>query len=565
MKYLISFFLVLSSLLSIGQHSAELLDSCNDILLDRGEVYVAFPTQSKAVQEKLYRVLSFDHGSDLTTSLAYIPADMFGKFLEFDIPFQIVDSYYNAELNIKMLTKEAMLTRMGECRDIDWDFYPTYDAYVAMMEQFATDFPELCEFHSLGTLDSGREILALKITDNVSEDEDEPKFLYTSSMHGDELAGYPISLRFADFILCNYDTDERIAEILDNVEIWINPLANPDGAYRNDNSTVLGARRGNGNGRDLNRNFPDPEDGDHPDGQDYQEETVIFMDFAEREQFNMSANFHGGIELFNYPWDTFSALPADVDWWLCLGEAYRDTVHAHAPNGYFTGRDNGVTNGWDWFEVRGGRQDYMIYNFGGREFTLELSDRKLLNSEDLPDIWEYNYRSLLNYLEEANNGLRGIITDDETGEPIEAEVFIDGHDELNSQVHSKLPYGSYYRYLDKGEFFVTYSADDYVPQTLPINMVKGEQSIQDVALSRILSSTAELDAEQINVWMTDTGISIDTDLQNFAVRLLDQNGKTIFATANISTSSVDTPLLPSGIYVVEIIYQQQKRAFKVLR
>ncbi|MBK6966466.1 MAG: hypothetical protein IPH20_21865 [Bacteroidales bacterium] len=66
------------------------------------------------------------------------------------------------------------------------------------------------------------------------------------------------------------------------------------------------ARRYNINGVDLNRNYPDPEDGDHPDGYAWQPETVAFMNFAGQHDFVAAANFHGGVEVVNYPWDTWA-------------------------------------------------------------------------------------------------------------------------------------------------------------------------------------------------------------------------------------------------------------------
>ena len=104
-------------------------------------------------------------------------------------------------------------------------------------------------------------------------------------MHGDELAGYPTMLRLIDYLLCNYGSDDYVDYLVENMEIWINPLANPDGTYRGGNDNVSMSTRSNGGFADLNRNFPDPQDGPHPDGKDYQEETLAFMSLAENVDF----------------------------------------------------------------------------------------------------------------------------------------------------------------------------------------------------------------------------------------------------------------------------------------
>ncbi|MFI1770379.1 M14 family zinc carboxypeptidase, partial [Thalassobellus citreus] len=94
--------------------------------------------------------------------------------------------------------------------------------------------------------------LFVKISDNVTTDEQEPKLMFTSSMHGDEIAGYPMMLSLIDYILTVYaDTGHadyaRVKNLVENAEIWINPSANPDGTYYGsaNNTSVTGARRGN--------------------------------------------------------------------------------------------------------------------------------------------------------------------------------------------------------------------------------------------------------------------------------------------------------------------------------
>jgi len=46
-------------------------------------------------------------------------------------------------------------------------------------------------------------------------------------------------LRLADYLLENYTSDLKVKDLVDNLEIWINPLANPDGTYNSGNSLSL--------------------------------------------------------------------------------------------------------------------------------------------------------------------------------------------------------------------------------------------------------------------------------------------------------------------------------------
>ena len=186
----------------------------------------------------------------------------------------------------------------------NWDFYPSYDVYLEMMYAFEDQYPDLCKVTSIGSTVDGRELLVAKLTDSLTVAQNEPKVLYTSSMHGDEISGFVLSLRLIDFLLKNYESDSEIRSILNNVELWINPLANPDGTYRNNNNSIFIASRYNANWIDLNRNYPDPEDGPHPDGNPYQPETIAFMNFTDSVGFDLSSNFHSGAVVANYPWDT---------------------------------------------------------------------------------------------------------------------------------------------------------------------------------------------------------------------------------------------------------------------
>jgi len=128
---------------------------------------------------------------------------------------------------------------------------------------------------------------------------------------------------------------------------------------------------------DLNRNYPDAEEGDSPDGNPTAIENLVMIDFAAERHFVMSANSHSGAELVNYPWDTWAQLSADNDWWVFVCREYADTVHANAPSGYLTDYNDGITNGYAWYSISGGRQDYMNYFHSCREMTLEISSDKM--------------------------------------------------------------------------------------------------------------------------------------------------------------------------------------------
>ncbi len=470
-----TYLTVTFTLLCIVSQAQNLISEFNssDLFQDRGEIYFMLKNSS-ANTDALTKIISIDKVKDGNV-YAYASMKEFNSLKE-QFNFELVNLPKPGELSIEPVTDDFREV-------LEWDVYPSYSSYLQLMQQFAIDYPELCIIDTIGTSVEGRLLLAARISDNVGIDEDEPEFLYTSSMHGDEITGYVLTLHLIDHLLTNYGSDERVTNLVNNIDIWINPLANPDGTYAGGNNTVYGSTRYNANYVDLNRNYPDPADGPHPDGNPWQAETVAFMNFAEHRNFVMAANFHGGAEVVNYPWDTWSRNTADYLWWHMVSRKYADTVHEYSPNGYFTDLDNGVTNGYAWYSINGGRQDYMNYFQQCREVTLEISSTKLIPANQLIDHWNYNYRSMINYMEEVLFGVRGVVTDSLTGQPLKAEIFIPMHDKDSSMVFSSLPIGNYHRLLKAGTYNITFRAPGYISKTIPaVSVSDGGSTLLNVQL-----------------------------------------------------------------------------------
>ena len=344
--------------------------------------------------------------------------------------------------------------------------YPTYPQYVAMMQHFAGTYPEICRLDTFGTSVQGRLLLALKISKNAHLDEPEASFLYTSSMHGDELVGYSLMLRLADYLLSGYGNDTEVTRLLDNLAIWINPLANPDGTYYPDNDqSVTRSIRQNANGINLNRDFPDPAGGEPDDTTGRARETRAMMELLREERFTLSANIHSGEEVVNYPWDHTYSLHADDDWYRFISREYADEARAVDPD-YMANFENGITNGAAWYIIFGGRQDYVNGYLGGREVTLELSAPFRLESELLDEYWQKNERSLLNYMSQCLYGIRGTVTGRESGEPLRAMIFVENHDSAYSVVFSSAIHGDFYRLIREGVYDLVVSAPGYLNDTI---------------------------------------------------------------------------------------------------
>jgi hypothetical protein len=459
------------------------------------EVYFQFPISTQADLSLLTKIISIDKVTN-NTVYAYANEKEYNKFLEYGISHTVLTS--------PGIVKEVKMSNKPE--DLNsWDSYPTYNAYTAMMTAFQTTHPDICKIIDAGATVKGRHILFAKITRDINARGPKPQFMYTSSMHGNETTGYILMLRLIDTLLNSYGTDTRLTKLVDSVEIWINPLANPDGTYHNEDTTVNGATRYNANGVDLNRNFPDPQAGQHPDGNAWQPETIIMMNLIKANNFTLSANLHTGAQVFNYPWDTWAKLHPDNTWYQFIGRCFADTVHSHAVSGYMTDLDSGITNGNAWYQVLGGRQDYMNYFGHGREVTIELSDAYILAASLLPTYWNYLYRSFLYYIENTYYGIRGTVKD-ALGNPIKAVVTVSNHDADNSQIYSDSLTGSFYRMIAPGTYDVSFSADSFITRT-----------ISNISVSNYVASTYNvvLDPLQPSDVTANVTVSNYSLLQNY--------------------------------------------------
>ena len=525
----------------------------------RGEIYFRFSVNSPNDIKSFTRIVSIDKVKD-NDIYAYANKKGFIEFLKYHFPFTVLRPpgmlLPASEINLYHQKLESKGRKL-------WNFYPTYDQYVNFMYDFANDFPGICKLDTIGISVMGRLLLAVKISSNVQQKESEPRVFYTAAIHGDETTGYVLMLHLIDYLLQNYGSDQNITELINTTEIFINPLANPDGTYFGGNNSVYGAIRFNANFIDINRNFPDPKLGLHPDNENWQCETQAFMTYAQNNKFVMSANFHGGSEVFNYPWDTWERLTSDDLWWQLVGREWADTVHKYGPPGYFTDENNGITNGHAWYEINGGRQDYMNFWQHCREVTVEISNAKLPPANQLDSFWAFNYHSFLNYIEQSHFGFNGLITDSATSLPISAKVFINRHDSDSSEVFSILPSGFFARPVFEGLYDVTFSASGYSPETMNnIAVTNGQTLFINVKLRPYTHGQKEEEIHAVRFYPNPgTGVlemRVPAGLKgDCMISIINNQGKEIFSeNVNLDLDNMIHSLnlkgIPDGLYYLKM-------------
>ncbi len=389
-----------------------------------------------------------------------------GKLQEQGIrPYSIPDQAYEMFLHLQATARD----------DGGWRDYHNYSQVTGYLQNLNDTYPDITELFSIGQTVDGRELWVLRITDNPDVEEDEPEFKYISTMHGNEPVGTEMLLELCDLLLEGYGLIPRYTNIIDNIDLSILPMMNPDG---NDAGT-----RSNANGVDLNRNFPDQYDDpfNTPDGRE--PETAAVMNWTAAENFILSANFHTGALVVNYPFDsnpqgtnTFSPSP-DEDLFVVMSEAY--SIH-NSPmwNGSFY---HGITNGADWYCIYGGMQDWNYVWEGGMEVTVELSNTSWPDGSVLPQLWNDNRESMLSYLEYSLEGIRGVIIDADTGLPIAATVCLEGNPH---ETYSDPDVGDYHRICLPGTYTLVVSKQFYESATIPgVFVMDGMPTEVDVALT----------------------------------------------------------------------------------
>jgi hypothetical protein len=541
--FAVTWLLISTCLVSAQEQLLKSTAAAEHYLTERGEVIIRFVKPANVSLGEIATFLSVDEFSHDTIT-AYANEAGFRQFLTLKITHEV--------LQPPSIHNDGFTPYRYELQN--WpNGYPSYDEYLAIMEGFANDYPDLCRLTEFGTSINSRKLLALKISDNPGIHEGEPVVFYSSTMHGDETVGYVLMLRLIEHLLINYNTDEQVKHLVDNIEIWINPLSNPDGTFFLSDASVAGATRFNSNHVDLNRDFPKLDDVNWISGS-RQPETTAMMNFMVGMGPTLAANFHGGSEVVNYPWDTWSRLHADDAWFRYISRCYADTAHAYGPYGYMTGENNGITNGYQWYQVLGGRQDYVNYMLHGREVTIELSTVKMPAESIVNDYWEYNKQSLLQYMGQALTGVTGEITDSVTLQPLRASISIENHDIDSSFVLSDASNGNYCRLTGTGNYSFIYTAPGYEAKRVPVDVTEGELTLLNVKLAPVMETTGLYPnpfSNLLNTYIAEPGDRLELEFIDMYGRKVKQ------ITMPVQTSGrqeIAVNGLASGVYIVTIKY-----------
>jgi carboxypeptidase T len=127
-----------------------------------------------------------------------------------------------------------------------------------LVQEFADKYPLITKRISIGKSLEGRDIWAIKISDNADNDEiSEPSILFNSMHHAREVMSPEASLDIIETLLTGYNIDSDITKWVDAYEIWVIPMFNVDGNNKMWNYDKWWRKNNRGGfGVDLNRNYP---------------------------------------------------------------------------------------------------------------------------------------------------------------------------------------------------------------------------------------------------------------------------------------------------------------------
>lgn len=125
------------------------------------------------------------------------------------------------------------------------------------LREIHAQHPDITELKSIGKSFEGRDIWAIKISDNVREDELEPAILVNGMHHAREVMTPEITTDMVSYLASNYGKLADVTRWVNDTEIWVVPMFNVDGnnkMWSEDSMWRKNTR--DGFGVDLNRNYP---------------------------------------------------------------------------------------------------------------------------------------------------------------------------------------------------------------------------------------------------------------------------------------------------------------------
>jgi murein tripeptide amidase MpaA len=322
---------------------------------------------------------------------------------------------FSSAANHQRIEKE--IEKPTETCQLQYEYY-NYQDMTDLFYNLEETYPEIMSYASLGETYEERNVWMVKLSDNVEVNEDEPGVLLMGAHHGNEKPSYESLIFFIKHMVENYGkentdddgdgalnediidgvdndgdslvdedpSEDRVREVIDNTEIFVIPMVNPDGVEANTRKNRA-PKEGQANniGVDLNRNyafkwelyniFPgiyndawtsNPESWNYRGGYPFSEkESSAVKDFVESEDIKISLSYHSYGEFIVYPWTHTSQITPHENQFISIGDGISSI------NGYYFYKGRGTILPWPGGII--GTSENWLYGVQDiLSFTIEL-------------------------------------------------------------------------------------------------------------------------------------------------------------------------------------------------
>jgi hypothetical protein len=365
--------------------------------------------------------------------------------------------------------------------------YHTFAEVAHELDSIAIHHPSIAMLDTIGfsTCDS-LPLFAIKLSDNVEMNEDELEVLFIACHHAEEILGVELCMYMIHELTSNYGSDSSMTYWLDNRELWFIPLLNPDGhniVMQGIDTTWRKNKRDNNNndtfdldydGVDLNRNYDfywslggsaNPADEYYRSPASFSEKEIkAIRDFCADHHFVFCNTYHsartGLGEVIYFPWRAGSYRSADYEFILNVADSMSKLIVNDQGNGHYV-----VLPG---IGVDGRARNWLYGVCGTFSYCVEISTTTIQPGSMVDDICQRNSVGAYFLIDRADgSGITGHIYDTETGEPLSAEVVINGYYDHRVPPRSSDPlYGRFTRIVKPGSYDIEVYKDGFTPYYL---------------------------------------------------------------------------------------------------
>ncbi len=369
--------------------------------------------------------------------------------------------------------------------------YKTFDEILQWMDQVEARYPDIAmkvnvseKFGLPGTWQGDHDIWAIKLSDNVREDEDELAVLVDSLHHANEMMTMEFAIDIVDRLTDVYGRNTLATSFVDDYQIWVIPVVNPDGLdyIWSTNNLWRKNRRNNGGGVfgvDLNRNYP------------------FLWGVCGNGSPNPSSSTYIGPAPLSEP---------EVQAIVALGEWLRPTIylshHTGSPYDVLvpyrcanmaeapivnTMRDlyrSRMNYSWRFASSSGESFEWLYNQVSSLAFLSEVSPSGTPPFSQVKGELDRARPGWIFLLESLKVGplVKGHVTDSTTGLPIEAELASSRVNFTEGERRAcESSYGRYAWFLPLEANTLTISAPGYQSKQVPVNVMLGGQTV-DVTL-----------------------------------------------------------------------------------